>query len=250
MKNNILNSILILSMIWFVSVTLLAQLPSGKEVLDRIDKNMNAKTREMTLKMEINTSRGIRTMQLKTWSEGETKAFTEYIYPAREKGTKMLKINNQLWIYSPSTDRIIQISGHMLRQSMMGSDMSYEDMMSDESLREKYSAEVNSEVSLNGVNCYVVTLNAKVPEVNYSTQKMWVDKTKFVPLRVDLYSKSQKLLKRIDFSNIQKVDGIWYPMEFMYKDMLKSGKGTRMIIENMKLNPSIPASVFNKSSLK
>lgn len=233
-----------------LSLLSFGQFPSGKEVLDKIDKNMAAKSREMTLRMEINSSRGTRTMQLKTWSEGDDKAFSEYLAPAREKGTKMLKLNNQLWIYSPSTDRIIQISGHMLRQSMMGSDMSYEDMMSDRPLLEQYKAEVNAEEEINGVNCYVLVLTSIIPDVNYATQKMWVDKTKFVPLRVDLFSKSQKLLKRIEFSNIQKNAGIWYPMEFNYKDMLKNGKGTRMIIENLKINPSIPASTFNKSSLK
>jgi hypothetical protein len=41
----------------------------------------------------------------------------------------MLRLENQLWIYSPSTDRNIQNSGHMLRQSVMGSDLSYEDML-------------------------------------------------------------------------------------------------------------------------
>jgi hypothetical protein len=36
----------------------------------------------------------------------------------------MLKLGDQLWTFSPSTDRTIQIAGHMLRQSVMGSDMS------------------------------------------------------------------------------------------------------------------------------
>lgn len=239
-----------LTTLLFAALIVCAQFPSGKDVLDKIDKNMSAKSREMTIRMEINSSRGTRTMQLRTWSEGDHKAFTEYLSPAREKGTKMLKLNNQLWIYSPSTDRIIQISGHMLRQSMMGSDMSYEDMMSDRPLLEQYKAEVNSEEELNGIKCYVVTLSAMIPDVNYSSQKMWVDKNRFVPVRVDLFSKSDKLLKRIDFSNIQKNGNVWYPLEFNYKDMLKSGKGTRMIIENLKINPAIPPSTFNKSSLK
>lgn len=48
--------------------------------------------------------------------KGDHKGYTEYLAPAREKGTKMLKLENQLWIYSPATDRTIQIAGHMLRQ--------------------------------------------------------------------------------------------------------------------------------------
>ena len=50
----------------------------------------------------------------------------------------MLKINDKLFTYSPQTDRIIQISGHMLRQSVMGSDMSYNDVMEDKPLNQLY----------------------------------------------------------------------------------------------------------------
>ena len=97
--------------------------PTGKSILDKVDDNMSAKTRVLTASMEIGTERTKRTMQSKTYGEGDHKAYTEYLAPAREKGTKMLKLQNQLWIYSPATDRTIQISGHMLRQSVMGSDM-------------------------------------------------------------------------------------------------------------------------------
>jgi len=60
----------------------------------------------------------------------------------------MLKLEDQLWIFSPSTDRIIQISGHMLRQSVMGSDLSYEDMMEDPHLLNHYSGKIDGEENL------------------------------------------------------------------------------------------------------
>jgi hypothetical protein len=56
---------------------------------------------------------------------GQERAFREYTFP-RGKGTKMLKLGDQLWTFDPRTDRTIQISGHLLRQSVMGSDLSYE----------------------------------------------------------------------------------------------------------------------------
>ena len=179
--------------------------PSGKTVLDKVDKNMSAKTRVLTASMEIGTERTKRTMVSKTYGEGDHKAYTEYLAPAREKGTKMLKLDNQLWIYSPSTDRTIQISGHMLRQSVMGSDMSYEDMMNDKPLLDQYKAEVTGTEVIDGRKCWVVTLTAIIADVNYFTRKMWVDTERFVPLKEELFAKSGKLLKRITFTNVQKV---------------------------------------------
>lgn len=224
--------------------------PSGKSILDKVDNNMSSKSRVLTSKMEINSTRGIRTMESKSWSVGSKKSFTEYLAPAREKGTKMLKLDNQLWIYSPSTDRVIQISGHMLRQSVMGSDMSYEDMMTDRPLLEQYKAEVIGEEVVDGRNCWLVKLTAIVTDVNYSSQKMWVDEERYVPLIVELFAKGGKLLKRITFNDVQRVQNRWYPKTFVYKDMLKDGKGTKMMIEEMQLDVTIPDNVFNKGNLK
>ncbi|HAH24860.1 MAG TPA: outer membrane lipoprotein-sorting protein [Prolixibacteraceae bacterium] len=224
--------------------------PSGKTILDKVDNNMSAKTRILTASMEVGTERTKRTMVSKTYGEGDHKAYTEYLAPAREKGTKMLKLDNQLWIYSPSTDRTVQISGHMLRQSVMGSDMSYEDMMNDKPLLEQYKAEVTGTESIEGTNCWVVTLTAIIPDVNYYTRKMWVDTERFVPLKEDMFAKSGKLLKRITFSNVQKVQGRWFPLSFVYKDMLKEGPGTKMTIQEIQLDTAIPANYFNLGSLK
>ena len=233
-----------------ITLTGFAQNPSGKSILDKVDNNMSAKTRILTASMEIGTERTKRTMVSKSYGEGDHKSFTEYLAPAREKGTKMLKLENQLWIYSPSTDRTIQISGHMLRQSVMGSDMSYEDMMNDKPLLQQYKADVTGSEVIDGRKCWVVTLTAIVTDINYFTRKMWVDVERSVPLKEELFAKSGKLLKRITFTDVRKVEGRWFPMTFVYKDMLKEGPGTKMSIQEIKFDSAIPANVFNLGNLK
>src|SRR5664279_4604453 len=113
--------------------------PDAKLILDKVDKNMSSKNRVFESEMIIHGRRSSRTITSRSYSAGTKQSFTEYLSPGREQGTKMLKLENQLWIYSPSTDRIIQISGNMLRQSVMGSDLSYEDMMEDPHLLNHYT---------------------------------------------------------------------------------------------------------------
>jgi len=224
--------------------------PTGKSLLDKVDNNMSAKTRILTAKMEIADLRATRTMVSKSYTIGDKKAYTEYLAPAREKGTKMLKLEDRLWIYSPSTDRTIQISGHMMRQSVMGSDMSYEDMMNDKPLLEQYKADVTGEETVDGRKCWVVLLTAIIPDVNYFTQKMWIDQEKFVPLKIEAYAKGGKLLKRTTLTDVQRIQGRWFPMSMVYKDMLKQGEGTKMTIQEVQLDANIPASYFNLGNLK
>jgi outer membrane lipoprotein-sorting protein len=241
--------ILIYIIIFSLTSPLLAQ-PSGKEILSRIDRNLTARTRIMSAKMIINGARGSRTIEFNTWAEGELKAYTEYTNPAREKGTKMLKLEDKLWIFSPSTDRIIQITGQMLRQSVMGSDLSYEDMMEDPGLTSHYSAAVTGSDTLQKRNCWILQLNALSEGEAYEVRKLWVDQERDIPLREELYGKSGKLLKRTDLSEVTKIQGRWFPMKIVYKDMLKSGDGTHFIIEKIRLDDPIPVSIFSKASLK
>ncbi|MFV0502103.1 MAG: outer membrane lipoprotein-sorting protein [Bacteroidales bacterium] len=242
---------LILSISIFSALGLSAQnYPTGKSILEKVDKNMSSKSQIVSTKMEINSARATRTMEIKTWTTGNDKSFTEYLSPAREKGTKMLKLDKQLWIYSPSTDRTIQISGHMLRQSVMGSDLSYEDMMSDKKLLEQYKAEVTSEEVIDGRKCWVINLTAIVSDINYYSQKVWVDKERYVTLKSQLFAKSGKQLKEITFSNVEKIQGRWYPKVFVYKDMLKQGKGTKLTISSIQFDVNIPDNIFNKGNLK
>ncbi len=224
--------------------------PDANEIIEKVDKNMSSANRVFESTMTIKSKRGSRTIVSKSYAEGDKKSFTEYLSPAREQGTKMLKLGNQLWIYSPSTDRIIQISGHMLRQSVMGSDLSYEDMMDDRKLTDIYTANLVGNDELAGRKTWILELIAKVEDVAYTRRKIWIDAERYVPLKEELFAKSGQLLKLSTLSDVIKVDGRWFPTTIVYKDILKQGDGTEFKINNIKFDQEIPAYIFTKAALK
>jgi len=224
--------------------------PDAKEILDKVDRNMSSNNRVFESSMIIHGRRTTRTIGSISYSVGTKKSFTEYLSPAREQGTKMLKLDDKLWIYSPSTDRIIQISGHMLRQSVMGSDLSYEDMLDDRKLTEVYTSSLVGKEKLGDRDAFVLDLVAKVDDAAYFAQKIWVDAERFIPLKQELFAKSGQLLKRTEFSDVKQVQGRWFPMTIVYKDMLKEGSGTEFRITSIKFDQEIPEYLFSKASLK
>ena len=243
-----MKNIIIPMMMLCISIN--AQNPSAKEIIEKVDKNMSAETRIFTSKMIIHNPRNTRTIESKSWNMGEKKSYTEYLFPAREQGTKMLKLEDQLWIFSPSTDRIIQISVHMLRQSVMGSDLSYEDMMEDPHLLNHYTGKIDGEEKIDNRICWVITLKANTPDVAYQTQKAWVDKDRFIPLKKELFAKSGVLLKKMELSDVIQIQGRWFPKKILFKDVLKDGEGTEFLIEDINFNSAIPDYIFSKASLK
>jgi len=220
------------------------------DILKKVEKNMSSDNRVFESSMTIRGNRTSRTINSRTYSVGDTKSFTEYLSPAREQGTKMLKLEDQLWIYSPSSDRTIQISGHMLRQSVMGSDLSYEDMMDDRKLTDVYAAKISGNEVIDGRETYILDLTAKVTDVAYNSRKMWIDSERFVPLKEELFAKSGQLLKRTTLSDVRQIDGRWFPEKVVYKDMLKQGDGTEFKITSIKFNQKIPEYIFTKAALK
>ena len=221
------------------------------KIIAKMDNNLNAKSRILTSKMVVYGRRTSRTIESKSWVIGTDKSFTEYLSPAREAGTKMLKLGDKLWTYSPQTDRVIQISGHMLRQSVMGSDMSYNDMMEDNSIQSLYTATLEGVEKINAREHYILLLEAKKTGLAYPSRRAWVDAEYFLPMKEELYAKSGKLLKSTSMDKIKKIDNRWFPSYFYYKDELKrNSKGTEWIIDEIKFDIDIPDNQFSKSKLK
>ena len=224
---------------------------SVQDIIRAMDDNLNAKSRILTSKMVVHGRRSSRTIESKNWVIGIDLAFTEYLSPPREKGTKMLKLGDKLWTYSPQTDRVIQISGHMLRQSVMGSDMSYNDMMEDRPLVELYEATLDGSAKVDGRDHWIMLLEAKVKGLSYPKRRAWIDKEYLLPTKEELYAKSGKLLKTSTMDGIKKVKGRWFPSRFIYKDELKrNSKGTEWIIDEIEFDVEIPRSRFSKALLR
>jgi len=224
---------------------------SGEDILDRIDRNMAVDHAISVTKMVIHGRRSDRTIVSRSWVKGRDRAFVEYLSPPRERGKKMLKLGNKLWNYSPEPhDRIITISGHLLRQSVMGSDMSYEDATENDKLTDDYHAAIEGKEDFNGRHCYVVKMTAKHRKVAYYTRRVWVDSERWLPLKEERYAKRGKLLKTFTVTDVFRVSDRWYPKRMVFKDMLSKGKGTEYIVESIDFDTEVPDHLLTKAALR
>ncbi len=239
-----------------ILISLTCMIVSAEEPIDansivrKIDSNMYAKSSVTKSTMVVYTRRGQRTMTTQSYAEGDQNSFSEYLSPPRDAGTKMLKLGNKLWIYEPSSDRTIQLSGNMLRQSVMGSDLSYEDFMEESKLSDLYDAKITGEEIINGHDCWIINLKTKVKKISYPTRMLWVDKEVYLPMKEERYAKSGKLLKTAVINEVMEVKGRYYPKSITFKDVLKKGKGTEWIIDEIDFDVEIPKNKLSKASLR
>ncbi|MFO7651289.1 MAG: outer membrane lipoprotein-sorting protein [bacterium] len=233
-----------------LAAALLAAPPSGEEILRRVDANLGSNNKLTVGEMVIRGRRGSRSVRSRSWIEGTDRSFTEYLAPPREKGTKMLKLGRQLWTYTPQTDRTVLISGHLLRQSVMGSDLSYEDLLEDPELTRLYTAEVAGNDSVLGRDCWLLDLAARRPDLAYQRRRVWVDKDRHIVLKEERFAKSGVLLKTTEVRAVRRFGARWVAQRILFRDMLGSGAGTEFVLDSIAFNVPVPAGLFTKASLK
>ncbi|MGD9141692.1 MAG: outer membrane lipoprotein-sorting protein [bacterium] len=225
--------------------------PTGKEVLERIDGNMYFDQAEIESDMVVHGRSGTRTIESRVYRKGVDNALVLYLAPPREKGKKMLRLGDKIWNYIPEpTDRIIAISGHLLRQSVMGSDLSYEDITENHRLLDKYEAAVVGSEELDGRDCWVVELNSTAKDVAYYSRKVWVDKERWLPLREERFARSGKLLKTTTITEVSRLGDGWYPRHMIFKDELAEGGGTEYIVKRIDPDVEIPDHMLTKAALR
>ena len=221
-----------------------------QKLLEEVDDNLWSNTKYIEGRLIINNGRLERILEMVSWMEGVEQSYSFYKAPPREKGTKMLKIGSKLWLYTPRTDRKILIAGHMLRQSMMGSDLSYEDMMEDKKLSRTYKAKMKGIESFRGVSCGILQLKAYDKTTTYQSRKLWVDLKRKVILHQELYAKSGMLIKDVAFLVYRPVGKRLFPEKMVFRDLLKQNTQTTYIFDVIKFDVKIPAKYFSQSILK
>ncbi|MCL5019921.1 MAG: outer membrane lipoprotein-sorting protein, partial [Patescibacteria group bacterium] len=165
----ILFSSFIISIETFFNISMIfaSDLTDPKEIIRRVDNNLVPESSKSQTTMIIYERGRKYEKQMTSYGEGQKRSFAEFNSPPRDKGTKFLKIEDNMWMYMPSVEKVIKIAGHMLRQSMMGSDFSYEDILEARKLLEKYNPILQKKEQFDGRDCYVLELTAIAHDVTY-----------------------------------------------------------------------------------
>jgi len=226
-----------------------AQTPSAASLLARVDNNEIYSTIEYEgdIIIEHGGRRYVKTM--KAWGRGNTHSFIEFTNP-EDRGTKYLRMDGRLFVYSPDTEEVMLISGHMLKESMMGSDMSYEDTLSNETLGSRYDPVITGSETVNGRDSWVLELTARKRTESYPTRKLWIDKENGDLLRYELFALSGVKLKEYNLRRVEVIGGRRFPVEGEMRDLMRRDSRTTFVMRNVVLDRPIADSVFSRRNLE
>jgi outer membrane lipoprotein-sorting protein len=240
---------LIILMFILAAVTAFSQTPSAAELLRRVANNEIYTTIEYEGEIIIENANRRYVKTMKAWGRGNTHSFIEFTNP-EDRGTKYLKRDGRLYVYSPDTEEVMLISGHMLKESMMGSDMSYEDTLNNETLTSRYDPSIAGSETVNGRDSWVLELKAKRRTESYPSRKLWIDKENGDLLRYELFALSGVKLKEYNLLRVEVINGRRFPVEGEMRDLMRRDSRTRFVMRNVVLDRPIPDSVFSQRNLE
>jgi outer membrane lipoprotein-sorting protein len=241
--------ILLVTMMLLAAATVFSQTPTAAELLNRVDNNEIYSTIEYEgeIIIEYQGRRYVKVM--KAWGRGNADSFIEFTNQ-EDRGTKYLQARGRLYVYSPDTEGVMLISGHMLKESMMGSDMSYEDTINNETLASRYDAVISGSESWNNRDSWVLELTAKKKTESYPKRKLWIDKETNDLLHYELYALSGAKLKEYTQLKVETIGGRRFPVEGEMRDLLRRDSKTTFVMRNVMLDRPIADSVFSQRNLE
>ena len=174
--------------------------------------------------------------------------------PANVAGTRFLTMDNasggtDLQIYLPSLGRVRRIAASESSGSFMGTDFSYDDMSF---MDRDVSLDTHSylrEETLNGKACHVIQSVPLSSSWQYSKTVTWVDKSNFLIYKMEMYNARGELLKVMEMSNFQDVQGRVTPLQTKLST-IAAGTSTTIYMDILKYNDNIPESVFTAAYLE
>jgi len=226
-----------------------SQTPNAAELLRRVDNNEIYKTIVYDGEMIIEYQGRRYVKVMKAWAKGNSDSFIEFTN-SEDRGTKYLKKGGRLYVYSPDNEGVMLISGHMLKESMMGSDMSYEDAINNDTLSSRYNPVLSGAEAWNGRDAWVLELTAKNRTESYPKRKLWIDKENGDLLRYELYALSGAKLKEYTMLKVETIAGRRFPVEVEMRDLLRKDSKTTFVMRNVILDQPIADSVFSQRNLE
>jgi outer membrane lipoprotein-sorting protein len=226
---NIVKTLLLLN----VLIILITGVPAysaidGTQLLKQIDRNLNPESYEMYRKI-INIEPNGRKMDYTFFSikKGLDKVAGIFLAPASEKGRSTLRLGDNMWLYIPNVGKPIRITS---LQSVIGGIFNNADILSLD-----YSAEYDVEKIEETGNEYLLYLKAKTKTVAYDRLKLWADKNKKLPTKIECLTEASMLIKTLYFKDIKDFGGgIVRPSAIETDSPLYKGYKSVMLFANIK----------------
>lgn len=226
---------------------------TASELLVRVDRILYPQSFSMTV--EMTTRRPERPANRSTFELFHRSGSGTYLYftaPPRLAGTRLLAKDARVWMYQPASgaETAIELSG---RSDFFGS-VFFNSDLTDLQYSDDYAAERLGEATidhpeLGSVDVWRLVTSGATDKAMYGRVVVFVQKDPLLPVRMDLYSQSGVLFRRMILSEPRRLAGRIRPAVLRVESLRTEGESTTMTIETMARITTFPEDLFTRRRL-
>ena len=223
-----------------------AKAKGAQAVLAESDRLTNHyATQQWKMRMTITPKGGeARVLELRVWQKDQKDRLVRFDAPGEVNGLSMLSSGKDvMYVYSPQTDNVRRVASHAKRQTLLGSNLSYDDMASID-LADAYDATFGDEEA--GHQWLVLKKKADA-EVGWDTLKVRIDEKTLIADEIDYLDGGQ--VKRVQSrDHFEVLDGVPTYRRIQMKS-LDDGLVTTLEVLDQKIGLDLPDAMFKKKNL-
>ncbi|HHH13242.1 MAG TPA: outer membrane lipoprotein-sorting protein [Thiolapillus brandeum] len=196
--------------------------------------------------------RQMRVKSLEVEGDGD-KTLIVFDEPRDVKGTALLTFSHKTkdddqWLYLPALKRVKRIASRNKSGPFMGSEFAYEDLASQEI--EKYTYKYIRDDELDGTPVFVIERYPVSKYSGYKRQLVWIDKERYIPLKIEFHDRKNSLLKTLTFKGYRQYLDRYWRAEEMFMQNHQTGKSTLLTWKEYRFRTGLKDSDFTRNSLK
>jgi outer membrane lipoprotein-sorting protein len=214
--------------------------------LDYQEKQMRGDRSHAEMIMDITTPNWTRTLEIESDVEGKNQALSTIQSPAKEKGIRTLRIENNMWNYFPKLKRKVAVSSSMLLASWMGSDFTNDDILKASSMADDYNHKFIDDEKEYKVIEGLAKSNSKVMWPKIVSYNSKVD---CLPRMYKYYDKEGKLRRTLTFDKVKTFDGHKVPTHWEMVPEEDKTKKTVIDYKSLTFNVKFKGDHFSQKNL-
>ena len=162
--------------------------------------------------------------------------------PATMLGQGYLRVDDNLWFYDPESRNFSHTS---MKEQFAGSDARNSDFGAS-SYNDDYAVTAIREARLGNYDVYILDLEGRHNEVTYPKQVIWVTRDRYLPLKIEDYSETGRLMRTALFPSYARAGTTYIATTMIFVDELIEGRKTQISISEISVEP-LPDTIFTKS---
>ncbi len=228
----------------FSASGMLAQDNAARQIVAESENRSRSKSQQYEGTLEVIGASN--KVSIKRWeyrrigSYGTSKAILRFTAPSEVKGVALLIVNHtdrasDQWMWTPAIERDRRIAAQDRSTRFFGTDFSFEDL--EERDVDQFDYKIAGDDTIDGAACWKIESKPKESKSSqYTSSMVWVRKDNYVAAQIESYSKD-KLIRRIHYSDIQNVSGIWTPRTL---EVFDANRKSHTVLKLEKLEYNVP----------